>query len=398
MSGQITRPAGSLALAAALLAWSMGIGMPTNTARADDCLTAPNSPAPEGSHWYYRMDRATQRKCWYVRATDHAAQQAAAPAVSDASATTPAIAQKKPAAASASAPMSVSPGGSAAVPLPPLKPQRASMSGATTDQPVQQSTQEGSTAPSIRPATASATSSALAQDGSIPAIQEMFAAYRSAHAHSQSGWQAYQSLIARQPALDCEIAGQPNTVDADLWAGLKLDYERDCYTQAEILIHRRLERMAADATSNNSRYRNLRTLKLVASAIADPPTASNSVAVDDADPATSVVAPTVTGSVAEKISFDGLASNPLKDAKVYFERGIASYRDGDLPVAIADFDLAIEFDPSLRDAYIDQGIAWYRMGNFHRAFDVIAQAVRIESSHRACDSTAPEGAALAIKN
>ena len=398
MSGQITRPAGSLALAATFLAGSVGIGMPTNTARADDCLAAPNSPAPEGSHWYYRMDRATQRKCWYVRATDQPAQQAASHATSAAAATsTPAL--KKPASAAAGVPALVSRGGSAAVPLPPLKPQRASISGATTNQPVQQSTQERSTAPDIRPAIDSATSSALAQDGPIAAIQEMSAAYRSAHAHSQSGWQVSQSLIARQPALDCEIAGpEPDTVDADLWAHLKLHYERDCYKQAEILIHRRLERLAADTTSDISEHRNFRTLKLLASDIADAPTASNSVAVDDADPTPDIVAPAVTGSVAEAISFDGLAFNPLKNAKFYFERGIASYRDGDLPVAIVDFDLAIKFDPNLKDAYIDQAIVLYRVGNFHRAFDVIAQAVHIANSHRACDFTAPEGVALSIND
>ena len=53
---------------------------PSPTARADDCLAAPNSPAPQGSHWYYRLDWATQRKCWYVRAPGPPAQQAAAPA------------------------------------------------------------------------------------------------------------------------------------------------------------------------------------------------------------------------------------------------------------------------------------------------------------------------------
>ena len=41
-----------------LLAWCAGVGVPTTVARADDCLTAPNSPAPEGSHWYYQTDRA----------------------------------------------------------------------------------------------------------------------------------------------------------------------------------------------------------------------------------------------------------------------------------------------------------------------------------------------------
>jgi hypothetical protein len=35
---------------------------------ADDCLAKPNAPSPQGSHWYYRVDRATHRECWYLGA------------------------------------------------------------------------------------------------------------------------------------------------------------------------------------------------------------------------------------------------------------------------------------------------------------------------------------------
>ncbi len=38
---------------------------PTRTAHAaDDCITKPNSPAPQGQHWYYRIDHANNRQCW----------------------------------------------------------------------------------------------------------------------------------------------------------------------------------------------------------------------------------------------------------------------------------------------------------------------------------------------
>jgi hypothetical protein len=33
---------------------------------ADECLAAPNAAAPGGSHWYYRLERPSQRKCWYI--------------------------------------------------------------------------------------------------------------------------------------------------------------------------------------------------------------------------------------------------------------------------------------------------------------------------------------------
>jgi hypothetical protein len=35
---------------------------------ADTCLAGPKGAAPKGSHWYYRIDHATKRNCWYVRA------------------------------------------------------------------------------------------------------------------------------------------------------------------------------------------------------------------------------------------------------------------------------------------------------------------------------------------
>ncbi len=37
-----------------------------NTKAADNCLSGPKGAVPAGSHWYYRLDRATKRQCWYV--------------------------------------------------------------------------------------------------------------------------------------------------------------------------------------------------------------------------------------------------------------------------------------------------------------------------------------------
>ncbi len=41
------------------------LAAPTN-----ECLSAPKGVSPKGQHWYYHLDRATQRKCWYLRSTD----------------------------------------------------------------------------------------------------------------------------------------------------------------------------------------------------------------------------------------------------------------------------------------------------------------------------------------
>jgi hypothetical protein len=34
---------------------------------AADCLTAPNQAPSDGRHWYFRTDRDTNKKCWYLR-------------------------------------------------------------------------------------------------------------------------------------------------------------------------------------------------------------------------------------------------------------------------------------------------------------------------------------------
>jgi hypothetical protein len=33
---------------------------------ADGCLSGPKGQAPEGSHWYYRIEHATKRHCWHL--------------------------------------------------------------------------------------------------------------------------------------------------------------------------------------------------------------------------------------------------------------------------------------------------------------------------------------------
>jgi tetratricopeptide (TPR) repeat protein len=78
------------------------------------------------------------------------------------------------------------------------------------------------------------------------------------------------------------------------------------------------------------------------------------------------------------------------DAKYYRERGISAYRTGDLHLALVEFDLAIQFDPSSSDAHIDRAIVLYRMGDRKRAFADVAQAKRIhhESNRNKTLSTA----------
>jgi hypothetical protein len=57
---------GSLAPGALLVALAVAIPAAGPVHAAADCAATPGSPAPQGSHWYYRTDHATGRKCWYV--------------------------------------------------------------------------------------------------------------------------------------------------------------------------------------------------------------------------------------------------------------------------------------------------------------------------------------------
>src|ERR1700704_312927 len=50
-------------LAASVVAISFGA---TTGDAADECLRGPNGTSPQGSHWYYRVDRSTGRHCWYL--------------------------------------------------------------------------------------------------------------------------------------------------------------------------------------------------------------------------------------------------------------------------------------------------------------------------------------------
>ena len=68
----------SITLVVPLLTLGATVRAPANSLHADDCLAAPNSPAPEGSWWYYRLDWPTQRKCWYLRAPDRSLRRGTA--------------------------------------------------------------------------------------------------------------------------------------------------------------------------------------------------------------------------------------------------------------------------------------------------------------------------------
>ena len=52
----------ALILAVILVSGQSSLG----EAKGDDCRAKPDGTAPAGLHWYYRVDRANDRHCWYL--------------------------------------------------------------------------------------------------------------------------------------------------------------------------------------------------------------------------------------------------------------------------------------------------------------------------------------------
>jgi hypothetical protein len=55
-------------LSAILIMFFGLMSLSDSRAVADDCLASPNAASPQGTHWYYRVDRTTHRQCWYLGA------------------------------------------------------------------------------------------------------------------------------------------------------------------------------------------------------------------------------------------------------------------------------------------------------------------------------------------
>lgn len=95
------------------------------------------------------------------------------------------------------------------------------------------------------------------------------------------------------------------------------------------------------------------------------------------------IAPAASTSIAPASAHASPARDvETKDARYYLERGILAYRNGDLVIALANFDLAIDMDPGLADSYINRGIVFRRMGDLKRALSDVAEAKRIDDLNR----------------
>ena len=65
------------------------------------------------------------------------------------------------------------------------------------------------------------------------------------------------------------------------------------------------------------------------------------------------------------------------NAEAYLERGIALNKIGDFVHALADFNKAIELNPRYAEAYLNRGVLWYRKGDFDKAIADSTTAIEI---------------------
>jgi hypothetical protein len=59
-------PMSKRVMSCGLLATVIMLGTNCAALAADDCLAGPSRPPAQGGHWYYRVDRINNRKCWYL--------------------------------------------------------------------------------------------------------------------------------------------------------------------------------------------------------------------------------------------------------------------------------------------------------------------------------------------
>jgi tetratricopeptide (TPR) repeat protein len=90
-----------------------------------------------------------------------------------------------------------------------------------------------------------------------------------------------------------------------------------------------------------------------------------------------IAAPVAVATIDNTGVVSATADFVVKDAGYYRDRGGLAYRSGDLPMALIDFDLAINLDPNSAEAYADRAIVFRRMGDMKRALADVAEAKRI---------------------
>jgi hypothetical protein len=216
-------PIAALAFAASAVALAPSI----EAAPAETCLKAPKGVAPQGSHWYYRVDRATQHRCWYLgekggkvaqRSRTHSAPAQAEPDDDDDAA--PAPVATAPAARTATAPAARVAPAPAMAPAADDEPQPAAEAPApkittlvtrnvsNADQPAQPATAVASPAIPVAPPTPAP----LAQDAVAPTAVPAPSTDAPVAAVPAPAPQPAPRVIAEQPPAPAAAAPQAASV------------------------------------------------------------------------------------------------------------------------------------------------------------------------------------------
>lgn len=74
-----SRTAGVAFAIAAGIAGTVVLVLPRVVLAAEECLAEPTGEKPDGQRWYYRFDRGTNRRCWYLKDANGNTRDAAAP-------------------------------------------------------------------------------------------------------------------------------------------------------------------------------------------------------------------------------------------------------------------------------------------------------------------------------
>jgi tetratricopeptide (TPR) repeat protein len=109
-----------------------------------------------------------------------------------------------------------------------------------------------------------------------------------------------------------------------------------------------------------------------------PATASPAKAAEIPGAVEAITAPAAAATEDKGGDTPALSEPAVKDAKYYLERGKLAYLSGDFPLALTDFDLAINLDPNSSDAYINRAIVFRRMGDLKHALADVNQAKRTD--------------------
>jgi hypothetical protein len=166
----------AVALAASILAGANFTAVAQNAAKpadagaadtktADNCLAGPKGTAPAGSHWFYHLDRATKKHCWYLGDAKGKTAKAAA-----AQQQPPAADQTDASTADASPQQQAQP-----QQQPPLQPQpqaamRQSIANAHAELTSPQATSAPASAADTAPPSAAASSSSAPADAQSPTV------------------------------------------------------------------------------------------------------------------------------------------------------------------------------------------------------------------------------------